>query len=160
MTRKSKLLLLLILVIAFAANSCKKDETKTSITTFLTRAPWKFALKQRFAYVDNVLVKTDTIEENCNLTQTLTFKADNTYTYVNYACTPDTISSTWSLAYNNVYIYLNSQISYNSDQKENIARFVNLGQYSLSFDAGDVSTGTVTTKTGDSVIVYRYGFIH
>lgn len=160
MTRKNKLIFLCTLVIAFTANSCKKDDTKTSITEFLTRKPWKLALKQRFAYVDNVLVKTDTLESNCNLTQTLTFKTDNTYTYTNYACTPDTISSTWALTYHNLYLNLNSIISVNSKKEENIARIVNLGQYSLSFDTGDVSTGTVITNTSDSVIVFRYGFIH
>lgn len=161
MTRNSKLLFLFILLIAFAVNACKKDDTKTSITGFLTRQPWKLALKQRFAYVNNVLVKTDTLQRDCALTQTLTFKPDNTYTYENYACTPDTVNATWSLTYDNVYLNLNSIISVNSNKQENITQLITLGEYSLVFDTGDVYRGTRNiTSTTDSVIVFRYGFIH
>lgn len=156
MTRKPKLLLLLVLLCAFAVNSCKKDN-QTSLTTFLTRQPWKLALKQRFAYVNSVLVKTDTVQSSCSLTQTLNFKTDNSYTYQNYACANNTISAKWSFTADYLYLNLNSVIAVNTTKAQNVARIINLGQYSLVFDAGDINTVHLPT---DSVIVFRYGFIH
>lgn len=159
MTRYTKLLFLLILVIAaFAANSCKKDNVQTSLTTFLTERPWKLALLQRLAYVNSSLVKTDTLRGSCALTQTLIFSPANTYTYQNYACATGTINASWSFTVDNQYLNLNSVISVNSAGKQNVARITNLGQYSLAFDAGDVNVTPISVT--DSVIVFRYGFIH
>lgn len=161
MIRKSKLLFLFILLIAFTVNSCKKDDSKTSLTTFLTRLPWKLALKQRFVYVNSALVKTDTLENACSLTQRLTFNTD-TYTYENFACTANNkINKSWSFTNDNLYLNLNSVISvYSKTNAQSVARIINLGQYSLVFDAGDIYTTNTTHLATDSVIVYRYGFIH
>ncbi|MGI4022242.1 MAG: hypothetical protein ACRYFA_12115 [Janthinobacterium lividum] len=156
MTRNLKLLILIILLIAFAFNSCKKEST-SSLTTFLTQRPWKMALLQRFAYVNNVLVKTDTLQSTCALTQTLTFKKDNNYTYQNYVCTNSTINKPWSFTADYLYLNLNSDITINSLKMQSPARIITLGQYSLVFDAGDINT--TYTKT-DSVIIFRYGFVH
>lgn len=158
MIKTPKLLLLLILLACFAANSCKKDNTITSITNFLTQRPWKLALVQRFAYVNSVLVKTDTLQPKCALNQTLTFNPDNKYTYVNYACTTGTVNAPWSFTADNLYLNLNSVISLNTKKTQNVTRIINLGQYSLVFDTGDVNVIPVL-KT-DSVIVFRRGFIH
>lgn len=149
-------LLLLILLIALAFNSCKKESTN-SLTTFLTQRPWKLALLQRFAYVNNTLVKTDTLQGNCALTQTLTFKTDNNYTYQNYACKTGTVNAPWSFTADYLYLNLNSVITLNSAKAQSAARIITLGQYSLVFDAGDINT--VYTKT-NSVIIFRYGFVH
>lgn len=151
MTKNSKLLFLFILLIALAFNSCKKEST-SSLTTFLTQKPWKMALLQRFAYVNNVLVKTDTLQGTCALTQTLTFKTDNNYTYQNYVCTTGTISAPWSFTADYLYLNLNSVITLNSAKAQSPARIITLGQYSLVFDAVDIKT--------DSVIVFRFGFVH
>ncbi|MVN21516.1 hypothetical protein [Mucilaginibacter arboris] len=160
MTRNSKLLLLLILLIAvFAVNSCKKDE-QSSISDFLTRSTWNLALLQRFKYVNEALVKTDTIQAGCTLNQTLLFNADNTYNFNNYSCKTGLLSSTWSFTPDMLYLNLNSVISQTSptfSSKQNVARIINLGQYSLSFDAGDVN---IVHKPTDTVVIYRYGFIH
>jgi hypothetical protein len=156
MTRKSKLLLLFILVIAFAVNSCKKDE-QSSLKNFLTERPWKFALLQRFAYFKNVLITTDTLQGNCSLNQKLTFKTDNTYTYENFVCKPGTINKQWSFTPDRLYLNLNSDITLNSKGGQSAARIITLGQYSLVFDAGDINTPYTAT---DSVIIFRYGFIH
>lgn len=150
------LFLLAMLFICLAINSCKKND-QTSITDFLTQRPWKLALKQRLAYVNNSLVKTDTLENTCKLSQTLTFNANKNYTYQNFACANSTVSAPWSITPDYLYLNLNSVISINSAKAQNVARIINLGQYSLIFDAGDVNT---VHKTTDSVIILRYGFIH
>jgi hypothetical protein len=156
MTKKSKLLLLFILVVAFATNSCKKAE-QNSLNNFLTQKPWKFALLQRFAYFKNVLITTDTLQRSCSLNQLLTFKTDNTYTYQNYMCKPSSINKLWSFTPDRLYLNLNSDITVNSKGGQSPARIITLGQYSLVFDAGDINTPYTTT---DSVIIFRYGFIH
>jgi len=160
MTRNSKPLLLLILLIAiFAANSCKKDD-QTSISDFLTQSTWNFALLQRFKYVNEALVKTDTLQTGCSLNQTLKFNTDNSYNFNNYGCKTGVISSTWSFTPDMLYLNLNSVISQTSatfSSRQNVARIINLGQYSLSFDAGDVN---LVHKPTDTVVIYRYGFIH
>ena len=159
MTTKSKLLFLfIILLVGVAINSCKKDNVQTSLANFLTERPWKLALLQRFAYVNSALVRTDTLQTSCALTQTLTFSPANMYSYQNYACATGTINAPWSFTADNQYLNLNSVISVNSAGKQNVARVINLGQYSLVFDAGDINVTPATTT--DSVIVFRYGFIH
>ncbi|MGI4806224.1 MAG: hypothetical protein ACRYFL_15770 [Janthinobacterium lividum] len=165
MTKKLPLLFLLLLLVSLTINSCKKED-QVSLTVFLTQKPWKLALKQRLAYVNNALVKTDTLESACKLSQTLTFNS-NTYTYQNYACATASVNAPWSFTSDYLYLNLNSIISVTTPSvttasviipsKRNVARIINLGQYSLVFDAGDINT--VHTIT-DSVIVYRYGFIH
>lgn len=149
-------MLLLLLIAGLAVNSCKKND-QSSITGFLTQRPWKLALKQRFAYLNNVLVRTDTLQSSCALTQTLTFNTGNTYTYQNYACATGTVTAPWSITADYLYLNLNSVIAVNSAKAQNVARIINLGQYSLVFDAGDINT---IHKTTDSVIIFRYGFIH
>lgn len=150
------LFLLAMLFTCLTINSCKKSD-QTSITDFLTQRPWKLALKQRLAYVNNSLVKTDTLESTCKLSQTLTFNTNKNYTYQNFACTNGTVSAPWSITPDYLYLNLNSVISINSAKAQNVARIINLGQYSLVFDAGDIN---IIHKPTDSVIVFRYGFIH
>ncbi|RYE27196.1 MAG: hypothetical protein EOP42_19575 [Sphingobacteriaceae bacterium] len=157
MIKKPKIFFLpILLLLCFSVNSCKKNDL-VSLNDFLTRQPWKLALKQRLAYVNNALVKTDTLENACKLTQTLTFNNNGNYTYQNYTCAPGSINAAWSFTSDYLYLNLNSIISINSAKSQNVARIINLGQYSLVFDAGDVNT---VHKTTDSVIIFRYGFIH
>lgn len=145
-----------MLFTCLAINSCKKSD-QTSLTDFLTQRPWKLALKQRLAYINSALVKTDTLESACQLSQTLTFNSNKNYTYQNYSCSKSTISAPWSITSDYLYLNLNSIISINSTKAKNVARIINLGQYSLVFDTGDINT---VHKITDSVIVFRYGFIH
>ncbi|MGI4752068.1 MAG: hypothetical protein ACRYFB_15650 [Janthinobacterium lividum] len=156
MTKKLYFLILPALLICFAINSCKKND-QASLSDFLTQKPWKLALKQRLAYVNSALVKTDTLENACKLSQTLTFNSNHNYTYQNYSCASGNINAAWSFTSDYLYLNLNSIISINSAKVQNVARVINLGQYSLVFDAGDINT---IHKTTDSVIVFRYGFIH
>ncbi len=162
MIKRPKIFFLpILLLVCFAINSCKKNDL-VSIKDFLTRQPWKLALKQRLAYVNNALVKTDTLESNCKLSQTLNFNNNGKYTYQNYSCANGSLNSAWSFTPDYLYLNLNSVISVttataNNPSKQNVARIINLGQYSLIFDAGDINT---IHKITDSVIVFRYGFIH
>ncbi len=155
------LFFLAILFFCLAINSCKKSD-QTSITDFLTQRPWKLALKQRLVYINNSLVRTDTLENACKLSQTLTFNTNKNYTYQNFACANGAINAPWTFTSDYLYLNLNSKISVTSatstvPSRQNVARIINLGQYSLIFDVGDVNT---VHKTTDSVIVFRYGFIH
>ncbi len=158
MIKGVKLLFLLIsLIIYCGINSCKKS-SQSSISSFLTQRLWNLALLQRYKYVNESLVKTDTINTVCALNQTLLFKADNTYNFGNYNCKAGALNGNWSFTPDMLYLNLNSVISQTSkDSKPNVARIINLGQYSLVFDAGDVNIPHAKT---DTVVIYRYGFIH
>ncbi|RYE29999.1 MAG: hypothetical protein EOP42_13120 [Sphingobacteriaceae bacterium] len=156
MTKLHLKFLTVLLLACFTFSACKKND-RASLTDFLTQKPWKLALKQRLAYLNNALVKTDTLESNCQLSQTLTFNNNGNYTYQNYACANRNVSAGWSFTPDYLYLNLNSIISINSDKAQNVARIINLGQYSLVFDTGDIN---LTRKATDSVIVFRYGFIH
>ena len=155
--KKGSFFYITLLILVGFAGACKKDDTQSSLSAFLTRLPWKLVLKQRFAYVNSVLVRTDIIQPSCAISQSLTFTKDNNYTYQNYACAKGTITAPWTFTSDNLYLNLNSVISVSSSNKQNVAHIINLGQYSLSFDVGDVNLLRGAT---DSVIIYRYGFIH
>ncbi len=150
-------LLLFILLCAFAVNSCKKDNSQSSISTFLTQSPWNLALLQRFKYVNQSLVKTDTLQVGCALNQRISFNADKTFIFSNYGCQTAKLNGGWSFTSDQLYLNLTPAITKNFNKLNSLARINNLGQYSLIFDAGDINTNP---KPTDTVVVYRYGFIH
>lgn len=164
MNQHPKLFLsILFLLLSFCVlTSCKKDN-QSSVSTFLTQSTWNLALTQRFKYVNQVLIKTDTVNVGCTLNQKLTFNKDNTFTFEGFNCKTGNLNGKWNFSPDMLYLDTDQVITLNSKGKQNPARIINLGQYSLIFDAGDVyvygNAGTAYSKT-DTVTVYRYGFIH
>lgn len=163
MNQYPKLLLLLFLLITCCAfNSCKKDN-QSSVSSFLTQGTWNLALTQRFKYVNQTLVNTDTVNVGCTLDQKLTFNKDNTFTFKGFNCKTGNLNGKWNFSPDMLYLNTDQSITINTKGKQNPARIINLGQYSLVFDAGDVyvygNANTVYLKT-DTVVIYRYGFIH
>lgn len=157
MIKKSKVLLLFILLCVLAVNSCKKDDAQSSISNFLTQSPWNLALLQRFKFVNQALVHTDTIQPACALNQRISFNKDQTFTFSNYGCQTATLNGKWSFTPDQLYLNLTPAVTQNFNNLRNLARINNLGQYSLIFDAGDINT---SPKPTDTVVIYRYGFIH
>ncbi len=164
MNQHPKLLLpvFFLLMSCCAFYSCKKDN-QSSVSSFLTQSTWNLALTQRFKYVNQALIKTDTVNIGCALDQKLTFRKDNTFTFTNYNCKTGNLNGNWSFSPDMLFLNTDQSITKNSKGIQNPAHFINLGQYSLIFDAGDVyvygNENTYYKKT-DTVVVYRYGFIH
>jgi hypothetical protein len=163
MIKHPKLLFLLFLPLACCIiYSCKKDE-QSSVSSFLTQSTWNLALTQRFKYFNQSLVKTDTVNAGCPLDQKLTFNKDNTFTFTNYNCKTGNLNGKWNFSPDMLYLNTDQVITKNTKGKANPARIINLGQYSLIFDAGDITiygdTSTTVKKT-DTATIYRYGFIH
>lgn len=142
---------------ALVTNSCKKNSTQSSVSNFLTQSSWNLALLQRFKYINQSLVKTDTLQTGCALSQRISFNADKTFTFSNYGCQAAMLNGKWSFTADQLYLNLTPAITKNFNNLHNLARINNLGQYSLIFDAGDINTNP--TKL-DTVVIYRYGFIH
>lgn len=154
--------LLFLLLVCCSFYTCKKDE-QSSVSSFLTQGTWSLALTQRFQYVNQALIKTDTVNIGCPLDQKLTFNKDNTFTFTNYNCKTGNLNGKWNFSTDMLYLNTDQVITINTQKKQNPAHIINLGQYSLIFDAGDVyvygNANTAYSKT-DTAVIYRYGFIH
>jgi len=166
--------------IGLLINSCKK-ETQNNIQGLFTNGEWQMASIQVFHYVGAVQIGlTDTLNVNCNETQILKFNADNTCTYTNFDCQPNTISTGhWSLTPNQLFLNsdmvcqesvatrdstaagndttnLTSTTGIVSIKPFSTARIVNLGQYSLVLQTGDLQTFYPPTQKRT---VVQYGFV-
>src|ERR1700749_3531311 len=101
MKNKFPLLFLLgIILINLLSNSCKKD-TQGTIASLFTNGNWQLASVTVTTTV-NMTQKDTTLNTNCNLTQILIFKPDNTCTYTNFDCIPQNVSGHWSLSADNL----------------------------------------------------------
>jgi hypothetical protein len=164
--------LLFLLTIAFLAatgliiNSCKKD-TQDSVQTLLTRGKWHLASVLVYNYVGSSQVgKTDTLNTNCDSTQIFSFNTNNTCTYSNFECIPQKSSGNWTLSSDQLTLISNmtaidtligGKVDALPGKPFQSAKIVNLGQYSLVLQTGDINTFvTATTKRR----IVQYGFVH
>ncbi|WP_461453393.1 hypothetical protein [Mucilaginibacter sp.] len=162
--------LVFFLLTAFTAtslfiNSCKKDNSG-AVNVFLTHAPWQLASVQVFHYLGSSLISTDTLNLNCNNSQIFTFNINNTCTYTNFECIPQTTSGTWALTpdqlvLNSTMLCADTLVGGAPDPDKAMpfkyTKIYNLGQYSLILQTGDVNI-FVTSTTRSRII--QYGFVH
>jgi len=152
----------LLLLCGFAAigllvNSCKKSN-QDYIATLFTGGHWQLSSIQvtyaTGAATDSVVLR----DTSCTLTQTLTFNADNTCSYTNYSCNQQTSTGHWSLSTDKLFLY--SDMSVDSSgvtiKPFKNTQIVNLGQYSLIMQTGDLQTYYPATMKR---IITRYGFV-
>jgi hypothetical protein len=157
---KSSFLLLAIILIALVVNSCKKDNTG-SIKTLFTGGKWQLASVLAFNYIGNTETSIDTLNDSCKLTQFFTFNTDNTCTYVNFDCiTQTSTSATYSLTPNQLFLNTNivckDTTAAGSSMPFANAGIINLGQYSLVLQTGDIAPNySLTAKRR----IIQYGFI-
>jgi hypothetical protein len=146
---------------ALIINSCKK-ETQNNIETLFTGEQWHLSSLQRTHYVGDTLKYTDTLNTTCPLDQIFTFNADKTCTYTNFTCKEQpTATGTWSLSTDQ--LFLNSNIACKDStgggtttQPFKTARIVNLGQYSLVLQTGNLETFYPPDRVRT---ITRYGFV-
>ena len=168
MKNKKILFSLTVAVLAIAGlviNSCKKDN-QTSVETLLTHGPWHLASVQVINYVGSSVVSVDTLNTNCDSTQIFTFNTNNTCGYTNFECIPQKTSGSWSitsdqLVLNSNMLCADTLIGGAPDPNKSMpfkyTKIVNLGQYSLVLQTGDVNI-FVTSTTRSRII--QYGFVH
>lgn len=151
-----------LVVINLLSNSCKKDAQAT-IESLLARGTWQLASITVTNYVGSTNTSTDILNTSCGLNQTFTFNADNTCNYQNFACISQSANGTWQLSDDKLTLK-SANLACQDTSKGNIitskpftnARIVNLGQYSLVLETGDLSSTYLAT---DKRHIRRYGFI-
>src|SRR5471030_308608 len=160
MKNKHLLMLLSGLMIALAVNSCKKT-TQSPIAALFTGGRWQLASVMAFNYTGNTLTSADTLNNNCTLNQFFTFNTNFTCTYTNFDCISQTpTSATWSLSANQLFLYANVVCKDTTAAGSSVpfvnAQIINLGQFSLVLETGDIQPNYSLTKQRRIV---QYGFI-
>lgn len=163
LSKKGFVFLLFLVLTGITTNSCKK-ENNDSLSTLLTNSPWQLASVQVYHYLGSSLVETDTLNTNCLLTQTFTFKSDNSCAYQNFICKAGSNSGQWQFSSDKLTLQCNMTCKDTvtggrdtTDMPFNNAQIVNLGSYSLVLQTGDVNQYYSSTTTR---VIKRYGFIH
>ena len=145
MKRKSTFWFLLCLTgIGLMVNSCKK-QTQSPIQSLFTGGTWQLASVFAFNYIGNTQTTTDTLNADtaCHLTQFFTFSANNTCTYTNFDCITQTpAAASWTLAPNQLYLEANvvckDTTKAGSSTPFSNAKIINLGQFSMVLQTGDI----------------------
>jgi hypothetical protein len=160
MKNKFPLLLLSGLLITLLYNSCKKD-SQNSIQVLFTNTPWQLASVVAHNFVGNSETSRDTLNVNCDSLQVFTFYKDNTCNYTNFDCLPQkSTTASWSLAPNKLYLIANivcKDTTANGSSMPFIdAHILNLGQYSMVLETGDIQPNySLTAKRR----IVTYGFV-
>lgn len=146
-------------LIGLTTHSCKKNK-QDYIETLLPGGQWELASIQVTHYTGAAIDTTDTLNTLCDSTQVFTFNSDNTCTYTNFDCLPQTSTGHWSLS--NDKLFLSSDMvckdttAAKSSKPFQTAKIVNLGQYSLVLQTGDLEQ----FYPPDMVrVVTQYGFV-
>lgn len=139
--------------------SCKKTN-QTSIHALFSGGRWQLASVTATYYTGNTQDSTKVLTDSCSTTQFFTFQSDNTCTYLNFDCIPQSPSGSWSLSPNQLFLYAqvvcrDTSAAHNSAPFSN-AQIVNLGQYSMVLRTGDVQPNYSLTKKRR---IIEYGFI-
>jgi hypothetical protein len=149
-----------LIIVSFFINSCKKTDN-SNIPNLLTTGVWQLASLEVDHYVGDSRMSTDTLNTNCDTTQLFTFNKDNTCTYTNYSCKHQpTAKGTWSLTSNKLYLSSDMMVqdttATGKSQPFLAVQIVNLGQFSLVFNTGDIGAYYTATQMRT---IKRYGFI-
>ena len=159
MRRKSILFIILGLLGCVLYQSCKKDD-QDSIEALLGRGAWEVASIQVFNYIGDTQQSTDTLNTDCDLKQVFTFKPDKTCTYTNFDCKEQTATGNWSLSRDKLYL-LSGIVCRDTTEAGSVKPFentkiINLGQYSLVLQTGDLQSNYPPNQRRRIV---QYGFI-
>lgn len=152
---------LLLIAVCTVINSCKKD-TAGSVENLISRGTWQLASVIRYNYVGSTNVSIDTLNTKCGLAQTFTFGADNTCSYTDFSCISQTAKGAWKFSDDKLTLIssLSAQDTLGTAtvtaQPFINARIINLGQYSMILETGDLSSYYLST---DKRHIKRYGFI-
>ena len=156
-----------LVLISMVVNSCKKESQLTSIQSLFTAGKWQLAsiVITRFIGANqSPPVPSDTLNTTCDSTQLFTFNTNNTCTYSNFACMPQVVTGSWSLTADAHYLLceiackdtLAGGVTIGTVKPFIYSQIVNLGQYSMILNTGDIATYyTATTRRR----IVTYGFV-
>jgi hypothetical protein len=148
-----------MVLINLLSNSCKKD-TQGTIESLFTGGKWQLANLTRTIIIGDS-THIDTLNTTCDTTQLFTFNADKTCNYTNYACTHQPASAgIWELSPDHLYLESNIVCKDDTSAAGSLkpftnAHILNLGQYSLVLETGDLQNYSTTQRR----TIMRYGFI-
>ena len=149
-----------LLLFAFAVNSCKKED-KSNIPNLLTNRQWQLASLLVYNYIGDIQQSVDTLNTNCDTTQIFKFFKDGTCTYTNFDCkVQPTATGTYSLS-NTKLILMADMVCQDSTAAGSSKPFLNaqinnLGDFSLVLQTGDTQAYYTSTQPRT---IYRWGFI-
>ena len=159
MKNKTSLLFILGLVtLGMILNSCKKD-TSGSIDKLFTGGNWQLSSATATVYLGDAITSTAILNATCTNAQFFTFKDDNTCTYTNFHCLPQTSNGKWSLSPDKLILSADmtcdTTTSAASYKPFINARIITLGQYSMVLETNDnpVYSATIPRR------VVRYSFV-
>ena len=154
----SYLILTGLILTSLFINSCKKED-KSNIPHLLTTGAWQLASVQVQNYIGDSNISTDTLNTDCDTTQLFTFNMDNTCTYTNFGCKEQpTATGTWSITANKLFLNADITCQDNAGTLKPFlnAQIINLGQFSLVLQTGDIDPYYSATQKRT---ITRYGFI-
>lgn len=153
---------LALIVAAIGVNSCKK-QSQSPIQQLFTGGYWELASVTATYYTGNAVDSTVNLNTDpaCQAGQAFTFNTNNTCTYTNFDCiTQTTPAAAWSLTPNQLYLQASVVCKDTSAKGSSMpfayAQIVNLGQFSLVLNIGDIQPNYSLTQKR---IIYQYGFI-
>jgi hypothetical protein len=157
--KRSSIIFMAGLLCILMHNSCKKDD-QSSIEELLSSGPWELASLRVFNYVGDTQQPTDTLNTDCTLKQVFTFNTDKTCSYANYSCEEQRATGSWSLSKDRLYLVSDIRCKdtsvAGSSQPFTNTKIVNLGQYSLVVQTGDLQSNYPANQRRRIV---QYGFI-
>ncbi|WP_454803851.1 lipocalin family protein [Mucilaginibacter phyllosphaerae] len=147
-----------LLIVAFFTNSCKKEKQNYIPTLFAT-GTWQLSSILESKYLGDSRLSLDTLQ--CDTTQFFTFnKDDMTCTYTNFDCVDQEAKGTWQLSDTRLFLFADMTVKDGSQVGTSKpflnARIINVGEYSLVLEAGDIQTYYTAT---DRRTIRRYGFV-
>lgn len=160
MKRTPLLFCLFLISVALIVNSCKKDNL--SHIPDLLAGNWQVASIEVFNYVGDSQISDVKLDTTCTITQYFIFRSDNSCSYVNFQCNPDSTTGRWSLTANKLFIVSDmvskdtTKASGGTSKPFENTKIVNLGNYSLVLETGDIEPNYSATKKRR---VMRYGFV-
>lgn len=140
-------------------SSCKKNE-QDYLQTLITNGNWELASLTVTHYTGAIPDSTDTLNTTCDSIQLLKFNMDNTCTYTNFDCIAQKSSGHWSFTSDKLFFNSDMVCQDTSKAKKSTpfqtAKIMNLGQYSLVLQTGDLETYYSSTQKRN---VTQYGFV-
>jgi hypothetical protein len=157
-------LLFAVVALGLVVNSCQKTK-QDYIATLIAQNQWQLSSAQVTTYIGSTQTSQLILDTTCLVTQVFKFNTDNTCSYTNFDCLAQATKGTWALSQDKLFLNVNmiakDTIARPGDTTTHskpfqTARIVNLGQYSLVLQTGDLETYYSPTQKR---VVYQWGFV-
>jgi hypothetical protein len=164
---KFKIRLLLLFTVAalgLIVNSCQKTK-QDYIATLIAQNQWQLSSATVSTFIGSSQISQLTLDTTCLVTQIFKFNPDNTCNYTNFDCLSQNTKGTWALSQDKLFLNVNmiakDTIARPGDTTTHskpfqTAKIINLGQYSLVLQTGDLETYWSPTQKR---VIYQWGFV-